>query len=56
MGRALVKKINEFDLEENKLFIEQQFEKDPDQLKKALLELEHFEENNKMVVQSLQKD
>ena len=53
MGRALVKKIKEFDLEKNLILVEREFRNDPQQLKTKILELGHFQENNQMVLKMI---
>ena len=50
MGRALVKKINEFDIDKNTEFVKKKFSHDPVQLKKELLYLEKYQENNRNVL------
>lgn len=55
MGRALVKKINEFDLNEHISQIEHTFQENPVQMEKEILRVLKYEENNQEVLNLILK-
>lgn len=54
MGRALVKKVREFDLSQSVLFIETRFADDPEKLHEMLLQVAHFDRQNRVVLGMVQ--